>query len=523
MFLRVRRGIGLPALIVVAVAATALSAPFAGSGPNTPNLASRGLVARWQAIFDPAVYSTTQESANFRLALLRTELAIATQRGLAIGAGAGSVTDRRTLDGRTNPLYDTSVGRKAIAFSYQYDGNWGLLVVEVGALGLAGYLLLLVACGRLGWRGRLAWCGEALTALVVAILALGFFAPVMQLRLPMLLFWVLVGITTTVAQASVRPPKIVRILVVTNMWPTPDEPTFGTFVKEQVDDCRAVGHEVDVVSFDGRTHATHYVSATLVVARRVRQFRPDVVHAHYGLSGAVAVAQRSAPTVVTFHGSDVGYKRWQVPISRVVSRHTTPVFVSRSGARALGVGSPIVLPIGVDTALFKPSDVISARRELGWEKDELVVVFPGRPSNRVKNHPLFVATVEQLTARGVGVRGVVLDMLSRAEVAQRLAAADVMIMTSHSEGSPVALRESLACRTPVVSVDVGDASEVLEGLDGCAICPRSAAALAEAALAARGRRDAALRERVMRRTERRATALRLTALYEDVVSRARRA
>ena len=42
--LRVRRGIGLPALIVVAVAATALSAPFAGSGPNTPNLASRGLV-----------------------------------------------------------------------------------------------------------------------------------------------------------------------------------------------------------------------------------------------------------------------------------------------------------------------------------------------------------------------------------------------------------------------------------------------------------------------------------------------
>ena len=135
----------------------------------------------------------------------------------------------------------------------------------------------------------------------------------------------------------------------------------------------------------------------IIIARCVRQFRPDVVHAHYGLSGAVAVAQRSAPTVVTFHGSDVGYKRWQVPISRVVSRHTTPVFEA-GWCPALGVGSPIVLPIGVDTALFKPSDVISARRELGWEKDELEAVFPGTPRPTASKHPLFVATVEQLTA-----------------------------------------------------------------------------------------------------------------------------
>ena len=66
---------------------------------------------------------------------------------------------------------------------------------------------------------------------------------------------------------------------------------------------------------------------------------------------------------------------------------------------------------------------------------------------------------------------------------------------------------------------VGDASEASEGLDGCAIRPlRSASGNLGEALAARGRRErsASASARVMRRTERRATALRLTALYEDV-------
>ena len=95
-----------------------------------------------------------------------------------------------------------------------------------------------------------------------------------------------------------------RVLAVTNMYPTDDEPGFGAFVFEQVDALRRLGIEVDVLSFDGRRDRTAYLRA---VARLREQARGgyDVVHAHYGLSGAVAMLQRRVPVVTTFHGSDI--------------------------------------------------------------------------------------------------------------------------------------------------------------------------------------------------------------------------
>ena len=61
---------------------------------------------------------------------------------------------------------------------------------------------------------------------------------------------------------------------------------------------------------------------------------------------------------------------------------------------------------------------------------------------------------------------------------------DVTVMTSDYEGSPVAMRESLACLTPVVSVSVGDVPELLAGLPGCAVVERSPRPLADAIVGA---------------------------------------
>ena len=70
--------------------------------------------------------------------------------------------------------------------------------------------------------------------------------------------------------------------------------------------------------------------------------------------------------------------------------------------------------------------------------------------------------------------------IARIEVAGVMNAVDVTVMTSDYEGSPVAVRESLACETPVVSVSVGDVPELLAGLPGCAVVERSERLLADA-------------------------------------------
>jgi teichuronic acid biosynthesis glycosyltransferase TuaC len=314
------------------------------------------------------------------------------------------------------------------------------------------------------------------------------------------------------------PPWLVRVnvLVVTNMWPTPGDPSFGCFVEEQVDDLRRLGLDVDVISFDGRRARRNYARAAWTVRAAVRQRPVSVVHAHYGLTGAVAAMQRSVPVITTFHGSDTGYVPWQARVSRIVAARTTPLFVSRAGAYALGRPNAAVLPAPVDVDRFVPLDRSEARARLGWKHGVPYALFPGSRTNRRKRPDLFAAAVAEARRAVPRLQMAVLENLSRDEVVLALNAADVTVMVSDWEGSPVTVRESLACMTPVVSVDVGDVREVLAGLPACAIAKRDACDLGGAIVHTLAQpREPALRVRA-ELTSRPRIAGRLVALYDEV-------
>jgi len=289
----------------------------------------------------------------------------------------------------------------------------------------------------------------------------------------------------------------VKILTVTNMYPTPSEPWFGSFVKDQIEALRRLGVSVDVFHFDGRRDWRAYGTAARAVRRLVAQGDFDLIHAHYGLTGAVALCQRSVPVVTTFHGSDSAPVAWQRRVSWVVARRSTPIFVAAENARRLGLPDALVLPVGVDTALFQPTDRAGARAALGWEQGPTYVLLPGARSNPIKRADLFDRVVDLVGRRLPDVQGVSLDGYSRQDVANVMNAVDVVLLTSDWEGSPVAVKEALACTTPVVSVPVGDVPALLAGLPGCLIAPRDPRMLADAVVAARTVRDPALRSRAL--------------------------
>ncbi len=311
-----------------------------------------------------------------------------------------------------------------------------------------------------------------------------------------------------------------RILVCTNMFPSAARPWSGCFVAEQVDDLRALGCEIDVLDFDGSVAATEYLRVVPRLRHRLHASSYDLVHAHYGLSGAVALAQRRAPIVTTFHGSDTGYVPWQARLSWVVARLTSPIFVNSDGARRLGLPKAPVIPMGVDLDRFVPLNRQDARRGLGWP-NRPTVLFPGARAQQVKGADLFDATLEDARGRVPDLRAVSLEGYTRDQVALVMNAVDVMLMTSRSEGSPMTVKEALACVTPVVSVDVGDVAQTIAGLVGCAVAPRDPRALGSAlvfALAAP--RDEALRRRanVFARPE---IAARVLAVYRQTIDASR--
>ena len=178
-------------LLVVTAVAIAAALPAANT---IANVDSRNLVQRWSALLDPRALQADQTS-NFRLALLTDEVHLALKHGPLLGTGPGSVVDRRTQDEGTNPLFETVTGRTAIRFNFLYDGNWGLLVLEFGFLGLAAFVWLLIASFRVALtRDRREWAANALVALVPMLVVLGFFSAILQQRQFTAAFFVVLGL-----------------------------------------------------------------------------------------------------------------------------------------------------------------------------------------------------------------------------------------------------------------------------------------------------------------------------------------
>ncbi len=306
------------------------------------------------------------------------------------------------------------------------------------------------------------------------------------------------------------------------MYPTAAEPHFGCFVRDQVEDLRRLDVDVSVLAFDGRGHKGRYPGAVRRVRRALRRERRDIVHAHYGLTGAVAALQHRVPVVTTFHGSDA-WVPWQRLVSRLVARRTQPIAVAPAVAVSLGARAAPVIPCAVDLDLFAPVDRGAARRMLGWPGDAACVLFPAARGDGSKaankRVDMFDATVAALRRTVPDTFAASLDGLSREQVALAMSAADAVVMTSLREGAPIVVKEALACATPVVSVAVGDVPAVVAGLPGCAIAEADPQRLAQAVQRALGTaRDLRLRE-AMRAYGRRPIAERVLGVYRDVLAR----
>lgn len=308
------------------------------------------------------------------------------------------------------------------------------------------------------------------------------------------------------------------MLVLTNMLPTPDRPSFGIFVRDQIEDLRDRGVEVSVHFVNGVERTTNYARGAVELRRMLSRDWFDLVHAHYGVTGAVAVSQRRTPVVTTFHGSDCsGEIAWQKRVSWLVSRLCTPIFVSAHLASGLKRAGAAVIPTATDVELFQPADREEARRSLGWPVEAPTALLLGSRANPVKDPALFDAALDEARRILPALRGVSLEGLSREGVVRAMNAADVTVMTSRAEGSPITIRESIACRTPVVSVAVGDAVQVLTGLPGCAVVDRRAPAIGAAIVEAVGIEGAAELRARAEEFSRPVIAARVVEVYQRVL------
>ena len=330
---------------------------------------------------------------------------------------------------------------------------------------------------------------------------------------------------------------------------------FAPFIEEQVVALQA--RDVQIIRYGVTGHGIMGYLRELPALRCViRAERPDIVHAHYGLSGLLANLQRLVPVVTTYHGSDINVPS-VLRFSKIAMRLSAHnIFVSkRNMDLALSPNSLIasslkkrytLLPCGVnltDDQLLSRSE---ARQALGIAEYAQIILFAGAFDNAVKDAPLAHEAVMELKRmiseplEGVDSSGMLLMLssnnnnlrfvaeleikelkgFSRVQVNHWMCAANCLLLTSKTEGSPQVIKEAMACGCPIVSVDVGDVAERVSGVEGCyVVSTREPSAIAEAlkkAIAFEGKTNG--REKIIEMgLSNEQVAERLMAIYESIV------
>lgn len=304
------------------------------------------------------------------------------------------------------------------------------------------------------------------------------------------------------------------------------------------------------------------------LGRIIRGFAPDIVHTHTAKAGALGrtaavMAQIPRPLILhTYHGHvleeyfrptvTAGYRAVERSLARVTDRL---VGVSQSTVDdlvRLGVSARerfAVVPLGLELGRFLSLDARPdprARAAVGAGEDDVIALYAGRlvPIKKVDvllravacargtGTPLRLIVLgdgelrpalERL-ARELGVADDVTFLGYRQDVVPYLAAADIAVLSSANEGTPVALIEAAASARPLVGTSVGGVADVVAEGTGRLVPSKDPEALASALSELAGDRElrrqlgARAREHVRSRYTSERLLVDVDRLYQEVLA-----
>lgn len=241
----------------------------------------------------------------------------------------------------------------------------------------------------------------------------------------------------------------------------------SAFVQSQYDSLEDAGLEMILFPVIGKG-IKGYIKAILSLRKILKTENPDIVHAHYSVCGYVATIASIGlriKVIVSILGS-FPRRNLKQKIVRFFIKHvwSKTLVKSRRTAKQLDMELPII-PNGVNMSQFLIKEFKQARELCAFEENKKYIIWCSNPERKEKRFNIAKEAVNRLGDSSV----VLFPVFNRThdEVVNYMCAADVMLLSSYSEGSPNVIKEAMACNCPIVSSNVGDVPERLSGLDGC--------------------------------------------------------
>jgi glycosyltransferase involved in cell wall biosynthesis len=296
-----------------------------------------------------------------------------------------------------------------------------------------------------------------------------------------------------------------KILLVSLMYPGPDDPDLGAFLVPLVDQLRERGHELELAVLNTRAGGKRRYLELLRRARSVaHKTKPDVVYAHFLVpTGVIGMLSSRVPLVVTAHGQDVA-NIGTVPGIRLASRlvvrdSTALIAVSHYLRRELehkvpeARGKVKVVDSGVDLEHFRDLGADEAAARVGWPHERPAYLSVGSLTER-KNVARLAGAFERLDRGSLafvgdgplraeleGRAGITLaGSVSQEDLPAWLSAADVVCQPSLVEPFGQVTLEAMACARPVVATRVGGPPEFVPAGAGVLVDPSDEEAIGAA-------------------------------------------
>lgn len=255
-----------------------------------------------------------------------------------------------------------------------------------------------------------------------------------------------------------------------------DFKTDKPFVYDQYIELLKNNIEVDLFPIVGKGF-TGYLKNLPKLINQLRKEKYDLMHAHFGLSGMLAVLQCKVPVVISFHGSDLHYffNRCISRLAMVLSKYN--FFVAEElMQKARQKKRCSVLNIGVDLEFFYPQDKTECRNKLNLESNKIYALFGGAFNDTNKNYTLAKDALQKISQP---IQLIELKNYTRQQVVWLMNACDFLLFTSLHEGSPQVIKEAMACNCPIIATKAGDVERLLQHAKQCYVFDYNAQHIAE--------------------------------------------
>lgn len=265
-----------------------------------------------------------------------------------------------------------------------------------------------------------------------------------------------------------------KVLHITNNYPTDRYPIFGIFVKEQIDSLSLLGIENGVFFINTREKGVYeYIWSYFRLIRHLITHKYDLIHCHHSLS-AVIYALTLFPiftkSIVSFQSDPAN--EFSGRFFPMCNLFFDKIILKNNSEKYMLFKKCVYLPNGVNIDFFCPIPKKKCYEITKLDPLKKYILFLDSNNKRpFKRIDRFNETMKILKDKHAlsGIEPLVLTNTKRELIPYYMNVSTLHLLTSDFEGSPNSVKECLACNTPIVSTPVGNVDDLMGDIEGCYI------------------------------------------------------